>query len=620
MGADDDVDLACEDSLEHVPLLLERREPGERPDREGKLGEPRLEAAAVLLGEHGRRHEHRHLVARLDRLEGGPHRHLRLAEADVAAEEPVHRPGLLHVVADRLGRGELVGRLVERKRLLELPLPGRRRREGDARAARAGRLEADHVARHVGHGVADGLLLLFPGLAAELGELRGELRAADVLLHELDAGGGHEDLRRLGELDLEELLRASLLLEQLEPLVAADAVADVDDVIAVVQVEERVDRPREPPPRRPRRRGVLAAEELPGADDRELLGHEPKSPRDVAVGEMEPARSRGGRVAKQFREPVDLRVGRADDPDLLVAAHRLELLPHPVEHAREPLHALDRELRRGLEARRRDAGERDRRRAVDPREDVVGLRGVLDDTANPLERAAGLLGEFERLHERPPGAGGQDVGKLRPPHGRLSARRSRPALPRCGDGGVFGPRPGAGRERREVDRLERRDAPLAGDVECAERLDLVAEELHPHGPIPVDREEVHDAAASGKCSRLLDRVGRVPAAGDEPVGEFGGVEPSADMERTGALLDLPRVGERCEQRLDARHQDPGRRLAGPRERLDDREPLRHGGLVDRVIVAERLDRRQDGHGGPAEDGQVAGEGVAVGSVRQHDDE
>ena len=59
------------------------------PDRVGR--EALGEGLEVLLGEQRRRHEHGGLLAVLDRLEDRPDRDLGLAEADVAADEPVHR-------------------------------------------------------------------------------------------------------------------------------------------------------------------------------------------------------------------------------------------------------------------------------------------------------------------------------------------------------------------------------------------------------------------------------------------------------------------------------------------------------------------------------------------------
>ena len=67
----------------------------------------------VLLGEQRRRHEHRDLLAVGERDERGAQRDLGLAEADVAADEAVHRPARREVVDDRLDRRLLVGRLLE---------------------------------------------------------------------------------------------------------------------------------------------------------------------------------------------------------------------------------------------------------------------------------------------------------------------------------------------------------------------------------------------------------------------------------------------------------------------------------------------------------------------------
>ena len=105
--------LACSAGLEAVEHL----------DRDGEIGEPLAERPPVLDGQHRRRHEHRHLLAGLDGLERRPHRQLGLAVADVAAQEPVHGDGLLHVGLDLADGADLVRRLLVRERLLELHLP-----------------------------------------------------------------------------------------------------------------------------------------------------------------------------------------------------------------------------------------------------------------------------------------------------------------------------------------------------------------------------------------------------------------------------------------------------------------------------------------------------------------
>ena len=103
----------------------------------------------VLLGEDGRRDEDRDLLAVLDRLERGAQGDLGLAVADVAEDEPVHRPAGLHVELD-LGRGpELVGRLLVREARLHLGLPRacRSRRRGRGALARAAYSSSSSSAR-----------------------------------------------------------------------------------------------------------------------------------------------------------------------------------------------------------------------------------------------------------------------------------------------------------------------------------------------------------------------------------------------------------------------------------------------------------------------------------------
>ena len=112
------------------------------------------EGVPVLLGEDRRRAEHEHLLAVDGDREGGADRDLRLAEADVAADEPVHRPAGLEVLLDRLDRARLVVGLAVRERRLEPLEPlvreieGRRlRRAGAARRARAARRRAREPTR-----------------------------------------------------------------------------------------------------------------------------------------------------------------------------------------------------------------------------------------------------------------------------------------------------------------------------------------------------------------------------------------------------------------------------------------------------------------------------------------
>ena len=105
VGADDDVDRALGRSCSRVSLgLLRRLEPRQLPDLDRELGHPLGERVEVLLRQQRGRHQHRHLLAVLHRLERRPDRDLGLAVADVAADQPVHRDRLLHVGLDLVDR------------------------------------------------------------------------------------------------------------------------------------------------------------------------------------------------------------------------------------------------------------------------------------------------------------------------------------------------------------------------------------------------------------------------------------------------------------------------------------------------------------------------------------
>src|SRR5215510_9780223 len=82
--ADHDVDGALTQPLDDRLLLLGRAEAGEELDLRRERRESIGERRPVLLGQHGRGHEHGDLHAVADRLERGAQRDLGLAVADVA--------------------------------------------------------------------------------------------------------------------------------------------------------------------------------------------------------------------------------------------------------------------------------------------------------------------------------------------------------------------------------------------------------------------------------------------------------------------------------------------------------------------------------------------------------
>ena len=172
VGADDDVDRPVGEARDRRLLLLRGHEPRQQPDGQRERREPLGERLEVLAGEHGRRHEHRDLLAVLGRLERGPQRDLGLAVADVADDQPVHRPARLHVDLDLFGRAQLVGRLLVRERRLHLRLPRRVGRVREPLGRLALRVQRQQLLGEVVDRLADPLLRPQPVGAAEAAERR----------------------------------------------------------------------------------------------------------------------------------------------------------------------------------------------------------------------------------------------------------------------------------------------------------------------------------------------------------------------------------------------------------------------------------------------------------------
>ena len=93
-----DVDAALGEALAHRAGPRGGAKPRQRFDLHGVAGEALPEGGLVLLAEDRRGHQHGDLLAVHHGAEGGAHRDLGLAVADVAADEAVHRLRPLHVV------------------------------------------------------------------------------------------------------------------------------------------------------------------------------------------------------------------------------------------------------------------------------------------------------------------------------------------------------------------------------------------------------------------------------------------------------------------------------------------------------------------------------------------
>ena len=238
--ADDDVDGARRGARPDVGLLLGGAVAAEEFDGHRPAGESFLEAFEMLLGEDGRGREDRHLASAEHALERGAQRDLGLAEADVAADEPVHRRGAFHVGLHVDDRARLVRGLAMREGTLELAHPGvvRVLRVRDAGLGRAGGLHRQQLRGEVGGGLLGGLTRLLPAASAEFRELGYGPADADVAREEMRLPHGEVQHRFQGELQADEILGASVVLVGLDAAEEADALRGVHEGVAVGEFAE----------------------------------------------------------------------------------------------------------------------------------------------------------------------------------------------------------------------------------------------------------------------------------------------------------------------------------------------------------------------------------------------
>ena len=225
----------------------------------------------------------------------------------------------------------LIGRQLPLERVLELLLPVRVGAEGVARHRLARGVELEQLLGHVAHRLLDARLGLLPGRAAELVERRP--RRAGVLLDEIEPLDRDEELVLAGVAELHELLRLEADLDPLQADEHADAVVDVDDEVADLEIAEvGEERARSPsggaraPAALPRRRRSRprAAARRPAAGSRATDGRSPTStagrcahprrarsaPRRLVVGEQLDGPLGAARRCRRRRRPCRRARGR----------------------------------------------------------------------------------------------------------------------------------------------------------------------------------------------------------------------------------------------------------------------------------------------------------------------
>ena len=136
---------------------------------------------------------------------------------------------------------------------------------------------------------------------------------------------GTIDLRVAVKLEHQVLFGLVGLFQQLQAAVAADAVRQVDDVVALAQLEKAVDDAAQPAARGAVQVGAM--KQLAAADQRHAIGHQAKAGLQSARSDSaaRPAAASRGRW-RRFPATVRSRLGLADDEHVLPAgvagAHR----------------------------------------------------------------------------------------------------------------------------------------------------------------------------------------------------------------------------------------------------------------------------------------------------------
>ncbi len=208
-----------------------RHEPRRLPDLHRKTLEALGEGLGVLPRQQRGRHHHRHLLAAHHRREGRAQRHFGLAEADIAANQPIHRTALAQIVEGGVDRGLLVvGFLVGKARGKFVGCAGRDREPRRLAKLPLGR-DLDQFMGDLADAILHPRLARLPAGAAEPVELDVGVLGA-VARQQLDVLDRQIELGVFGVVDFQAVVRRAGRLDVLQSDEAADAVIDVDDQIA----------------------------------------------------------------------------------------------------------------------------------------------------------------------------------------------------------------------------------------------------------------------------------------------------------------------------------------------------------------------------------------------------
>ena len=616
VGADQDVHAPLGEALDRRFLLGRRAEARDVLERERVVGQALGERPVVLLGEDRRRHQHQHLLALVGRLERRPQRDLGLAVADVAADQPVHRPRRLHVGLDQLDRLALVGRLGEREALLELALPVGVGPERVPAAALRSAYRLKQLARQLLRRAPGARLHRLPAGAAELAQRRVLAAGADVARDLRELVGGHEHAVVALVFEVQVVARDVRHGARLKAREAGHAVVLVHHDVARAQLGERAQRPLRAPARRtaPRPPGRSARRRRSrrcsgntasfscGRDEALAQRRRREAQRGLehlAADVHLLAQPGGFQAPEVVGRPLALAAPRETPPPSGSPSARASRAPARPPPASAPPCPPTGRAARSPGRRPAPTARSARARASaswmlsgltyrwwassSPNAAQTSLQWSLSTGASSSSAATtSSASRADQVEQRAEALDRQQLGDVRP------ARRSSPSPPpkapvaaaisassRCSAASSA-----AG---RDLDLLDLAERALREGREPAQRFDLHVEHVHPHGALLGRREHVQQAAPHRELPALLDLVDALIARRHELGGALVEVEQLAHPQRERVRAQL-RVGDLLRQRHRADHHDrlldPGRRLAPAPSSASSaatRRPTRCGG-------------------------------------------
>src|SRR5687768_14276468 len=251
MRPDQNVNVAFFAFLDHGFLFLCASKPRQEIDVRRKRRKPLAERFVMLVRKNGCRRKDRHLLAVHDRFERCPHRNLRFSVSDIADYQAIHRSGSLHILLYIVDRRGLIDRKFVWKRILKLSLPRRVGRKRVARNKFSLRIKPQKLIGHVAHRAFCLCLRLLPPDATKAIERWGRRLARRISRNEIHSLNRDEELCVVGVDEQHEFALTSARVDGLKRLETADAVIDMNDIVARFQIAKIRDERPEPVLRSP---------------------------------------------------------------------------------------------------------------------------------------------------------------------------------------------------------------------------------------------------------------------------------------------------------------------------------------------------------------------------------